>query len=428
MRICAINPLYILRNGEDVILLNPKTRQWYLTTPEGEKIYQTACAHGIANAVAVSNNTEEDIRDYLDDLLQTLNTPLPASTPRRGSSIYITNACNMRCVHCRFACEKSSFKLSRETIQRYINIEHARGSRLLTITGGEPLLEWNTVQWSLEYATSLGMTTNLLTNGSLITEEIAYTLARLQTSVQISVDSTRSDRFLRFRKYRLEPVVRGIDLLVTKQIPLSLSCSLTRMAIEEIDEVIAFVQIHGIKELHFPMLERGGRATKSWDKLALGDDELISFFAQLLDRYFKEGLRERVRLVDIEMMLEQTLHPPATNHCNLLNGVSALYEDGRVYGCTNLCGDERFCIGEPSDGIEMQTMEQKLRSTLPDTEQIDPCRTCDVQFVCLGGCRDRVMLANQGDMKKEDPYCHVFQYLFRRLLFEQARIQEQLNT
>jgi len=197
------------------------------------------------------------------------------------------------------------------------------------------------------------------------------------------------DRFLQFRKYRLKPVIRGIDLLVAANVPLSLSCSLTRIAIEEIDQMIAFIQEHSIKELHFPLLERGGRATKSWDKLALGDDELISFFTRLLDRYFKEGLREHLRLVDIEMMLEQTLHPPATNHCNLLNDVSALYEDGRVYGCTNLCGDERFCIGEPSDGDSMRITEQKLRSLLPDTQQIDSCRTCDVQFVCLGGCRDR---------------------------------------
>jgi len=45
----------------------------------------------------------------------------------------------------------------------------------------------------------------------------------------------------------------------------------------------------------------------------------------------------------------------------------------------------------------------------------------------LGGCRDRVLLT-YGRLDEPDPYCDVLYSLFRRLLFEAARLIEQDNT
>jgi radical SAM protein with 4Fe4S-binding SPASM domain len=428
MRFKPIKPLHILREDSDVIFLNPETKQWYLTTPEGEAVYHAACKEGLHVACSSSDYTEEEILEFLSDLTKTLNQPIIPQESPRGSAIYVTNSCNMRCEHCRFSCTKSSNDLPMQTISDFIDMEHKEGSTLLTVTGGEPLLVWEKTKTALEHAHVLGMTTNLLTNGSLVTSKIADFLADRGTTVQVSLDSLSPEKFYTFRKFPLEPVMRGIRQLLEAGVAVHLSFCLSKTSIEEIESIFDFVKHNKIAALHFPLLERGGRATKSWSDYALTDDELVAFFEMLLHRYFVEGLRDEIHLSDIEMFLKQIAHPPATQHCNLFQNASALFDDGKVYGCTNLCGDPRFLAGIPSDPENLRTNRIKLRQALPKLEEIQECCACELQFLCLGGCKDRVMLANNGCLAKPDPYCKVLKYLYKKLLFIQANLQEELAS
>lgn len=425
MQFKPVEPLHILRENDDVVFLNPATKQWYLTTPEGENIYHTACEHGLEAACAISDYAAEEVQDFLTDLLETLNKPIkPQQTPR-GSAVYITNSCNMRCVHCRFACTKSPNDMPLKTALDFLDLEHAEGSTLLTVTGGEPLLVWSKTKAVLERAHSFGMTTNLLTNGSLVTDEIAQFLADTGTTVQVSIDSLSPEKFRAFRKASLDKVVRGLDTLIAVGAIVHISFCLTKHSLPEIEQIFDFTKQHKVSALHFPLLERGGRAAQNWDEYALSDDQLIVFFESLLHRYFRQGLRDELTLSDIEMLLKQVAHPPAAQHCNLFKNASALYDDGKIYGCTNLCGNPQFLAGTPSDPQSLSATRKRLRLALPSLDDIFECRDCEVRFLCLGGCKDRVMLANQGAMNRPDPYCKVFKYLYRKMLFIQATLQEE---
>jgi len=418
-------PLIVLQRGDDIILLNPEARRWYLTTEAGKELYVYWHEHG---QLGVSDEySSDDVQDFVADVEDTLYGESRVAVPEFGCAVYITEACNMRCTHCRFACATSASVLDLDTIKKYLDTEYARGARQMTVTGGEPLLVWERLtRNTLAYARQLGMNTMLLTNGSLVTDEIARELAELGCVVQVSVDSADPKVYADFRNHAFKPVVRGIDRLIEAGVYLAISTTLTRRTIGEVDDVIRFALEHGASSIHFALLEPGGRAEGAWNELGLLDSELIRFFDSIADRYFG-GLRESLRIDDFEMLMKQLVHPPALEGCNCAVAISALYEDGLVYGCTNLCGQERFCLGNVEDKSEHNRRRMCLVSSMPTVGQIAKCRDCEFRWVCLGGCRDRVLLT-YGRLDEPDPYCDVLYSLFRRLLFEAARLIEQDNT
>jgi MoaA/NifB/PqqE/SkfB family radical SAM enzyme len=93
--------------------------------------------------------------------------------------IYYTVAdkCNFRCLMCphwsRGLTEKESSHLSLQRMQSIIDEMAILGIIELGISGGEPLLQKETVLSLLKYANQKGLYTHFVTNGSLLTKEFA---------------------------------------------------------------------------------------------------------------------------------------------------------------------------------------------------------------------------------------------------------------
>jgi radical SAM protein with 4Fe4S-binding SPASM domain len=420
MHIQRFENIIALRDGDDVVLIHPEHRRWYFTSTKGLELFIASRKKDFS-----LQGLDTDECEYLTDLDETLSQKMETGVPRRGCSIYVTNGCNMRCIHCRFACAQDGSILNTDTIKTYLTIERERGSSLVTYTGGEPLLRWDLIASTLPHAKELGFQTHLLTNGSLITDQIASVLQEHQTSIQVSLDTVDPSTFQRFRGHSLDPVLRGIDLLLQRKIDATLSCSLNRMTIDGVDDVLQFAIAHDIKAVHFPMLEKGGRAKETWNEIGLTDEQMIVFFEQLMKQYFCQGLRKKLALSDFEIIMSQITHPPSVQHCNMACGVTSLFEDGKIYGCTNVCGDARFSCGLPGDPADIRTLqENRLLRSLPTIHEIPECHACDFRWICLGGCRDRVMQANEGALNRPDPYCEVLKSLYLRLMMETARLVE----
>lgn len=132
------------------------------------------------------------------------------------------NQCNLQCSHCFISCGPKSnthHVINKDTIRRYLKEALTLGIKEFYFTGGEPFLH-NEIIDILKDALNYG-TTTVLSNGTLITQELAQTLARIsrvsgyRLEFRISLESSREDENDQIRgKDSFKRALRGIQSLV----------------------------------------------------------------------------------------------------------------------------------------------------------------------------------------------------------------------
>jgi hypothetical protein len=112
----------------------------------------------------------------------------------------ITNQCDLRCRTCRFWKDDGPGSVDYHDACTAIDVLHGWGVRMLSITGGEPLLHPHLVDICKHVARRGMMVSYLPTNGGSVTEDKARELARAGVNiVGISVDPLHSDASRRTR-------------------------------------------------------------------------------------------------------------------------------------------------------------------------------------------------------------------------------------
>jgi radical SAM protein with 4Fe4S-binding SPASM domain len=109
-----------------------------------------------------------------------------------NASIEVTLRCNIRCLHCynfdrdqpKPSCNKP--ELSTEEILKLMDDLRAAGCLFISLTGGEVLSHPDLFQF-LDHARQLNLSVQLLTNGTMLRQEVAERLASYQNLSGISV-------------------------------------------------------------------------------------------------------------------------------------------------------------------------------------------------------------------------------------------------
>jgi uncharacterized protein len=151
--------------------------------------------------------------------------------------LIVTNLCNFRCEYCftnLIYSSKERFELQEaadnktmmpESAQSYIEEvintlkKAGRNSLHIQFFGGEPLVNWKVIKYVLENfskGTNYGIdiTYSIVTNGSLITEEVAKYFKEYDVPVVVSFDSPRgNDRVMANGQKSFDKVVNGLSLL-----------------------------------------------------------------------------------------------------------------------------------------------------------------------------------------------------------------------
>ncbi len=120
--------------------------------------------------------------------------------------LQVTQQCNLRCSYCAYSGAyhnrtHNSAKMCRETAKKAIDffLERAKESTTIHLGfyGGEPLLEFDLIQWCVEYIRNQvegkGISFGLTTNGTLLTDEIIKFLFDNDFYVTISIDGPKEE-------------------------------------------------------------------------------------------------------------------------------------------------------------------------------------------------------------------------------------------
>jgi len=197
----------------------------------------------------------------------------------------ITCRCNLRCVMCYTDCfnrpEKIREELTTTEIFRIMDELAEAGCIELALTGGEPLARSDFFD-IYEHAKAGGFLVTLLTNGTLITEEIADRLASLPPHhIEISLHgiTERTFELVTQGNGSFARCMRAIGLLCDRKLPLLLKT--TAMTVNS-DEVLTIKRyVNGLQESgHRVGYKLGEKIRLTLDGsdapglLALSDEEL----------------------------------------------------------------------------------------------------------------------------------------------------------
>jgi radical SAM protein with 4Fe4S-binding SPASM domain len=181
---------------------------------------------------------------------------------------HLTERCNLRCRHCyqeKVAGELSLEQISQamadiaRTIEGWREEHEMQISSSLHFTGGEPLARQGLFP-ILAQARSLGFSTSLMSNGTLINEETARRLKAVGVrDVQVSLDGLEDVHDSIRGQGSFQQAVRGISHLVSAGIETNVNLTLSKMNYHQLDGLVNLGKQLGVGAVAFARLVPCGR-------------------------------------------------------------------------------------------------------------------------------------------------------------------------
>jgi radical SAM protein with 4Fe4S-binding SPASM domain len=353
----------------------------------------------------------------------------------------ITNKCNLNCKHCYSGSGKSrQNELSISEVKIGIDKLYNAGVSLIAFSGGEPLMRKDFFE-ILQYCKDIGMAVSVASNGTLITREVASKLKDFEIwNVQISLDGKDEYTHDSFRGVNgaFNRTVEGIKNVVEAGIYTSIATTVTNENIEDVPELIKFVQSLGAQSIISYNFIPTGRG-----KFIVENDIAPKDRENLLKFLYKENKCINLEIVSTapqfgrvalqeETGSEKEFIPthffntpkigPLEKISEFIGGCGA----GRLYCAIRANGDIDPCVFMPitmgnilTDDFEKIWGENEVLNNLREKEAVKGnCGKCDYRHYC-GGCRARAY-AYCGDYMAPDPGCKWNSSLFEQILNESA--------
>ncbi len=318
----------------------------------------------------------------------------------------ITNRCNARCLHCYSdsspLVDCSTDLTTAEGISLIDQLADA-GLMVLAFSGGEPMLrrDWPVL---VSHALTRGLTVNIGTNGSMVSERVADQLAELGVhSVTVSLDSHLRERHEHFRQLNglFDRAVTAIRRLVARDLRVVVGFTPTRLNWQDGPQVVALAHHLGATAVNLSEYVPAGRGPIS---LALQPDQLRAVLLEWIE--LRERYRGQIDLIWHDCRVGMLVSEEEQRHyvgCGAGRLVARIRPDGEVTPCVFL----PTAIGSVRDRFfaDMWQRSPLLRAFRDRTGFISGnCGSCTFLDTC-GGCRAVAFAYSKGDPLAGDPHC-----------------------
>jgi len=371
--------------------------------------------------------------------------------------VVVTLRCNYRCVYCQASSEKMDscgFDMDIKTAKKVVDTIFRSPSDVITIEfqGGEPLANWPTVKFIVEYTKKLNKKAKkrifitLVSNLSLLTEERYKFLIKNHISPCTSLDGPRelhnnNRPFVGGDSYKT--TVSWIKKIIAREkkdktlYRLSALLTVTRKSLKKPKEIINEYIKLGFSGLHLRPLSFLGLSGKMEDKIGYTAEEFLKFWQKSMDYIITLNLKGKTFAERSSMiMLRKILTDVDPNFLDLRSPCGAgigqmLYNyDGKVFTCDEgrMIGDDTFVIGNIAQNsyreiVSHETVRSCCMASLLDNLSCDNC----VYKPYCGVC-PVINYALYGDIFASLPYnerCKLFQgmldYLFKKIQDKKSR-------
>src|SRR3989344_2185253 len=270
----------------------------------------------------------------------------------------ITNRCNFRCTHCAFDSGILDLpELTLSELERILRETKDIGGQKFDITGGEPLVRED-VEEIITMGKSLGYKTELVTNGSLLTEQKLRKFKQLGLDgIAISLDGSTPEIYNRIRRKDEKTFYKVVEnIRASKKIGFYTKINTTVFAcnLEDIPNITELALSLGADELglyYFTPIGRGNRSKE----LAVEPVQWLEFIRANLKQYQDRGMR-----ISLEFPLIEKEHWNVNLGCiaNKEKSHLQVLPDGNVYPCAILAS-----YGKPIANLKTTSVKDVWNNT-----------------------------------------------------------------
>ena len=338
----------------------------------------------------------------------------------------VTRSCNLFCAHCRASAHSGRYEGELDTQDCYGVIDQILevGKPVLILTGGEPLVREDIFSIA-GYAVHKGLRVVMGSNGTLISGKIAAKMKGIPLSrVSVSLDFPTAELQDKFRgqpgAYRA--ALAGIENLRRADIEVQVNCTLTKLNIAFLDDLIKFALSAGAVAFHPFFLVPTGRG-KGLESEALSAQEYEEALNWIYDKQLELGdsiffkptdaphylrvMKQRQK-PEGRAPLHETSMPgrhgtmhALTRGCLAGSGFCFISHVGKVQGCGYLEVEAGDLKKQPFSQV---WADSPLFAKLRDLANLKgKCGACEYTRLC-GGCRARAF-ETSGDYLEAEPYC-----------------------
>lgn len=320
----------------------------------------------------------------------------------------LTEACNFRCNYCfvlnRFEEKQEKSFMDCSTAEKGLNLfcglikenmELWDNEKTIILYGGEPLLNKKTLVFLLERIgekKTLGelpekTSISMVTNGSLIDEDISKIMFEYGVNVAVSIDggsfSTNSERKYLDGRPVFEDAVRGFKLLKKDNVDVGLSCTLNEKSLEDFEDTVNFlVNELGTDSLGFNMMIESKNFSIPSSYSSKVTEAMIAAFKIFRERNIFEDRMMR----KVEAFAKNRVYP---FDCGASGGNQiVIAPKGEIGICHGYLGTKKYFFSSLDENDQSNLTKHKdmkewsLRSPL----NIKECEACPALGICGGGC------------------------------------------
>lgn len=382
-----------------------------------------------------SHKTLSLLNGFLSQGLLETDAPQPAShSDTLTAWLHVTDRCNLRCSYCYLphVHEDMSMETAQAAIQSIIRSAkiHSYHRVKLKYAGGEPLIRFPFILQLHEYArlqteeNGLNLEAVALSNGTLLTDEIAHALASLNIRLMISLDGLGnyhdSQRSYAGGEGSFAEVSKGIGCALSNGLTPNISITVSAKTINGLPNLLEWVLK---KELPFNLnFYRENELSASRIDLQYNDETMITG----LLKAFKVIEANLPRHSGLGSIIDRAnLHGSHANTCDVGENYLVFDQNGQVAKCQMLIRKPIANIDD-RDPLSIIRMDKTGLQNLPVMEK-EGCSTCEWRHWCAGGCSLATYRAT-GRYDVKSPNCNIYKAVFPEALkLEGLRILKYAN-
>ena len=361
----------------------------------------------------------------------------------------VTLRCNQKCIYCHASSvnktEKNKYDMDIETARKAVDICLMSPSKSLKIEiqGGEPLLNFETVKFIIEYASNHALAKDkniefvVCSNLTMITEDTLKYLADNNVFISTSLDGPKDVHDFN-RRYRegqgtYEDVVKSLEKARKYISPTRISALMTttKYSLSYSHEIIDEYVNRGFTSIFIRPLNPFGFARLNIHEIGYGSKEFINFYKELLDHIISINLAETfIEEAFTSILLTRILTPFSTGFVDLQfpagTGISGVVyvHDGNVYPSDESrmlaqMGDNSFCMGNVhKNTYDELFFNSMIKTLIRDSclESLPGCSDCAFQLYC--GVDPIHNYATQGNIVGHRPtsdFCTIHKEIIKHL-------------
>jgi SynChlorMet cassette radical SAM/SPASM protein ScmE len=327
-------------------------------------------------------------------------------TPRY-IDIEITDKCNLRCKYCsHFSSPGNTWiDIAKEEWMRFFDELNRCAVLKVTLSGGEPFYREDLPEL-IQGIVSNQMRFNLLSNGTLITEELASFLASTHRcdEVQISIDGSIPTTHDAFRgEGSFSKAVAGIKTLQNHRIAVTVRVTIHKKNVRELDAIAKYL----LEEIGLPGFSTNsashmGLCRKNMEQIQLNVEEQFIAMSSLLrlNKQYKECISANAGpLADAKnwMLMERSRRAGKEKipgrgclvACGPIFNKIAVRADGTIIPCCQIGHIKLGRINQDNlkeiwnNHPELKRLRERRSVSLKDFAF---CEGCDYINYCTGNC------------------------------------------